>query len=282
MKPFLGINITTNRKNEQLNGNEFLILKPSEILSQAFTRTARQKDTIIKNSKLSLPLRIIKFISLFFAFIAISGLLRARVSLAEGYHNAPWIFWLLPICVILFILLTIYEKVKSHQVLDMDANKYTLATHNRVMKDIFSELAVPDNAKDVDVLSCYYTERNGKIKPIEKGLQVYQFSNLIFKVYRDNNNLYLANCDGKYAFPLSSLSAIHTVKKLTIIKEWHKTEPYNKGIYEPYRLNIDRFGCLNCNRYYILEIVHHTETYGIYIPCYELPIFEELTGLYAE
>ena len=27
MKPFLGIDITTNRKNEQLNGNEFLILK---------------------------------------------------------------------------------------------------------------------------------------------------------------------------------------------------------------------------------------------------------------
>ena len=34
MKPFLGIDITTNRKNERLNGNEFLILKPSEILSQ--------------------------------------------------------------------------------------------------------------------------------------------------------------------------------------------------------------------------------------------------------
>lgn len=31
MKPFLGIDITTNRKNERLNGNEFLILKPSEI-----------------------------------------------------------------------------------------------------------------------------------------------------------------------------------------------------------------------------------------------------------
>ena len=34
--------------------------------------------------------------------------------------------------------------------------------------------------------------------------------------------------------------------------------------------------------YYILEVVHNTETYGIYIPCYELPVFEELTGLRAE
>ena len=56
------------------------------------------------------------------------------------------------------------------------------------MKDILAELAVPDNAKNVDVLSCYYTERNGKIKAIEKGLQVHQFSNLL------NDNRGVAIC----------------------------------------------------------------------------------------
>ena len=64
--------------------------------------------------------------------------------------------------------------------------------------------------------------------------------------------------------------------------EWHKEEPYDKGIYKPYHMSIDKFGCLNCNSYYILEVVHNTETYGIYIPCYELPVFEELPGLRAE
>lgn len=43
MKPFLGIDITTNRKNERLNGNEFLILKPSEILSQTLGQNHRAK-----------------------------------------------------------------------------------------------------------------------------------------------------------------------------------------------------------------------------------------------
>ena len=218
MKPFLGIDITTNRKNERLNGNEFLILKPSEILSQTLAKTTEQKDVIIQKSKMPLLLRIIKSICLFLAFICVSALLRARVSLAEAYHNAPWVFWLLPICVILFVLLTICEKVKSHQVLDTDENQHALATHDRVMKDILAELAVPDNAKNVDVLSCYYTERNGKIKAIEKGLQVHQFSNLIFKAYRDNENLYLTNCNGKYAFPLSSLSSIRTVKSIQLLR----------------------------------------------------------------
>ena len=218
MKPFLGIDITTNRKNERLNGNEFLILRPSEILSLTVATTTEQKDVIIQKSKMPLLLRIIKSICLFLAFICVSALLRARVSLAEAYHNAPWVFWLLPICVILFVLLTICEKVKSHQVLDTDENQHALATHDRVMKDILAELAVPDNAKNVDVLSCYYTERNGKIKAIEKGLQVHQFSNLIFKAYRDNENLYLTNCNGKYAFPLSSLSSIRTVKSIQLLR----------------------------------------------------------------
>ena len=110
MKPFLGIDITTNRKNERLNGNEFLILKPSEILSQTLAKTTEQKDVIIQKSKMPLLLRIIKSICLFLAFICVSALLRARVSLAEAYHNAPWVFWLLPICVILFVLLTIEQN----------------------------------------------------------------------------------------------------------------------------------------------------------------------------
>lgn len=51
MKPFLGIDITTNRKNERLNGNEFLILKPSEILSQTLAKTTEQKMLLSKSPK---------------------------------------------------------------------------------------------------------------------------------------------------------------------------------------------------------------------------------------
>ena len=53
MKPFLGIDITTNRKNERLNGNEFLMLKPSEILSQMILSIL--VDTFI--SKISLTMQ---------------------------------------------------------------------------------------------------------------------------------------------------------------------------------------------------------------------------------
>ena len=29
MKPFLGIDLTTNKKNEQMNGEEFVVAKPA-------------------------------------------------------------------------------------------------------------------------------------------------------------------------------------------------------------------------------------------------------------
>ena len=34
--------------------------------------------------------------------------------------------------------------------------------------------------------------------------------------------------------------------------------------------------------YHILELEHGGENYGIYFPCWELPVFERLTGLNAE
>ena len=36
MKPFLGIDLTTDKKNEQFNGTEFLVMKPSSAMAQSF------------------------------------------------------------------------------------------------------------------------------------------------------------------------------------------------------------------------------------------------------
>ena len=36
MKPFLGIDLTFNKKNELQNGSELIVVKPSVTLTQAF------------------------------------------------------------------------------------------------------------------------------------------------------------------------------------------------------------------------------------------------------
>jgi len=112
-------------------------------------------------------------------------------------------------------------------------------------------------------------------------LQIAPYDNPIFHVFADSENLYFANLEGKYAFPLSSIKAINTVKETIRILEWNKDEQYNKGIYKEYKLREDDYGCIHSKCYHVMEIEHNGELWGIYFPCYELPTFEQLTGLKA-
>ena len=66
-------------------------------------------------------------------------------------------------------------------------------------------------------------------------------------------------------------------KKRVRIMEWHKELPYNKGFYKQFHLSSDAYGCIHCNRYYIVELMHAEKSYGIYIPSYDISILEHLT-----
>ena len=52
MKPFLGIDLTTNKKNEQMNGEEFVIAKPALSLTQSLESSFENvEETIEKEFK---------------------------------------------------------------------------------------------------------------------------------------------------------------------------------------------------------------------------------------
>lgn len=89
MKPFLGINLSSDEDNELLNGHEFLVAKPSAILTDALDAVSGKTQKIVKKSQLPLPLRVVMYACELIALIIIGGLLRADVSPAESYHNAP-------------------------------------------------------------------------------------------------------------------------------------------------------------------------------------------------
>lgn len=277
MKPFLGIDLTLNKKNEQFNGVEFLVQKPSSALSKSLEASTDKAEKTIENSKLPLPLRIVQFICGIAALLIASGILKADVSLTEGYHNAPGLFWAAGVCAALWLILWLCSRQKAKTILDTDESTQTFSHLDGVANAVYAELAVPDDAKDIDVLSFFYKIKDGEIKVQEKGMQVFQYLNPVFKIFSDEGNLYLANLEGKYAFPLSSIVKMHTVKKHIRIAGWNKDEEFNKGIYKQYKLTTDNYGCIHCKQYYILEINHQGDSYGIYIPCYELPVLEECT-----
>lgn len=277
MKPFLGIDLTTNKKNEQFNGIEFLAAKPSSALAQALAQSSEKAEKTVEESKLPQFFRVLQVICGITAALFVGGILKADVSLAEGYQNAPWIYWTAGICLVVWLVLKMLGIQKAKSVLSADENTQVFSNWEGIANAVYAELAVPADAKEVDILSFFYKVKDGNIKVCEKGLQIAQYINPVFKVFSDSENLYLANLEGKYAFPLSSIVSIRTVKKHIRIAGWNKKEKFNKGIYKHYKLTTDNYGCIHCKYYYILEINHYGESWGIYIPCYELPIFEELT-----
>ncbi len=275
MKPFLGIDLTQNKKNEQLNGAEFLVQTTSSALSKSLEASTDKAEKTIEKSKLPLPLRVIQGICGVAALLIISGILKADVSFAEGYRNAPGLFWAAGVCGAVGVILWLCGKQKAKAVLDTDESAQTFSHLDSATNAVYVEFDVPYDAKDIDVLSFFYKIKDGEVKVQEKGIQIFQYLNPTFKIFTDDQHLYLVNLEGKYAFPLSSIVKIHTVKKHMRIAGWNKEEMYNEGIYKQYKLTRDNYGCIHCKQYHILEINHQGESYGIYIPCYELPILEE-------
>jgi len=283
MKPFLGIDLTENKKNEQFNGDVFLTARPSSATARSFEQSSEKADETLERSKLPLPLRIVQGVCGFLGAIVAVGILRSTTEtpLAQGYENAPWLFWAGGVLLAVWGILKFASVKKSKAVLETDESAYTLSNLDRMCEAVYAELAVPAAAREADILSFFYKMKDGKMKVCEKGMMLAPYMNPIFRVYADSQNLYLVNLEGKYTFPLSSMVAIHTVKKRISIVGWNKVEQYNKGIFKQFKLTANNYGCIFCNRYHIIEVKHNDESYGIYIPNYELPVFEKLTGLKA-
>ena len=281
MKPFFGIDITTNKNNEIFNGTEFLVAKPSYALEQARDRSSGKAEETLEKSKLPRALRILQTICGSLGIIIVVGILRGLfgndgVSLSEGYQNVPWLYWLGGICLAVWGVLIIMSKRKESSVLGTDEAAHTLTQLDDVCKSIYAELAVPKYAPEVDILTFFYKVKNGEIKVREKGMQLAPYLNPVFRVYADEENLYLANLDGKFAFPRSSIVTVRTIDKRICTSSWNKDEAYNKGYYKTFKLNTDNYGRIHSKPYYILEVQHQGESWGIYIPCYEYPVFDAL------
>ena len=287
MKPFLGIDLTTNKKNELMNGEEFLVAKPALSLTQSLESSMEILEEATEKSKLPLPIRIWHWICGAVGLLVAGGILKAlcgedSVTLAEAYQNASWLFWFGGACLAVWGLLKLISIRKEMSVMESEESSHALSNLDMTHNTILADLNVPHDSKEIDILFFFYKVKGDGIKVCEKGLQVAPYINTIFHVFADSENLYLANLEGKYAIPLSALKGIKSVKKTIRIIKWNKDEEFNKGIYKQYKLSKDNYGCIICKGYHILEFEHNNDLWGIYIPCYELPAIEEITGLKAD
>lgn len=270
-----------------MNGMELIIAKPSAAMTQALEASSESAEKTAARAKLPLAIRVIHWICGAAAVIVTIGIIQAligeeRVSLPEAYHHATWLFWIAGGCFVLWLILLIISVKKAKSVFDCEESNHLLSNLNAICDGIYRELSVPADAQEVDILSFFYKTKDGDIKVCEKGFQAVPYFNPVFKIFADSENLYLANLEAKYSIPLSSLQVIRTVNKTIRVPGWNKEEAPNSGIYKQYKITTDNLDCIHSKPYHILEFHHNGDIWGIYFPCYELPILEAVTGIKAQ
>ncbi|MBQ4556788.1 MAG: hypothetical protein IJA60_03980 [Clostridia bacterium] len=290
MKPFIGIDLTENRKNERFNGEEFVVATASEDNLKEFKSISDSAKKLYKKTKFPLALRILQKLCIIASAVFAVLIIKETVGDIEGsrfdvvaaFNNTPWIFWSALGCFVAWIVLNIASRINTMVAMKRYAGYHASSKLSSVADDIYEEFDIPIDAINIDLLSFKYKNKKGKLKIKKGSKRIATFVNYQFKAYLSDKKLYLADLENKYAFPLDKMSAIHTVKANTFVPSWHKDLSIDKGIYKNYSLKKDDYGFIHFKNYHILELEHKGEKFGIYFPSYELFAFEAFTGLTAE
>ncbi len=284
MKPIFGIDITLDKNNENINCDRFISKSISGETKQGFEEKTEGFNDTVKKSQLPGWIQIVKYILGLYAIIVAVGVLRAltSVNIQQAFSNAPVLIISGIVCAALWLGLHLYSKKKEKDVFEeMDAEEQVASIEEDVNK-IYEELGVPQNAAAVDILLFKYKEKDGKIIPKTVGMQTCEFFNMEVKIFVRDGRLHLADVENLYSFDMSRLKSIETINKSTSLLSWNKEIGYDEERYKKHKISVNNLGNIIIKPYHILTLEHNGEEWGLYFPCYELEIFEILTGLKAE
>ena len=132
--------IPENKNNENFNGKEFIVQNVSSMRQQAFEKATDNAMDLGEKAKLPLPIRIFHWICGFVGTISLVGFIRAigdedGVTFAEAYQNAPWFFWLMVACLVVWVILKVISQKKEKEII-----KRRLGASFNLFGCIFNEL----------------------------------------------------------------------------------------------------------------------------------------------
>lgn len=281
MKPFYGIDRTTLKKNTFHEGDCFIAATVSDMTRQSYERALQSAAKELEATKLNPLLRGLKTVCSWITLIVFLSTIRAlrNVTIAEAFENAPFIFWLMGGCGMVWLVLTILTNRKSKTVMaGEDFNMSTRRLEGEIDR-VFRELQVPEDAKQVDVVQLTYRWKNGTVKISTTGSETTPYTNVSLRVFRREDVLCLADLENRYELPISAMRRLKMVKKPLVIQGWNKAEKLNDPFYKPYKLTMDNYERVHTKSYGLLELSHDGVDWALWLPPYELNYISALTGL---
>ncbi|MBQ8928384.1 MAG: hypothetical protein IJ055_08970 [Oscillospiraceae bacterium] len=282
MTNLFGINITESKENAAIDGEVFCTRSIRADQEEEIRQILEEGEVLEKKSSLPLPLSLIKGICLFAWEILLLGIIKSwgdGTPLAQGYRNAPWIFWACPVCFVVWLVLMLISKRRKQRTEAGSAYQQNDAHAQKLLQSIMKTLGVPDDAKQIDVLAERYVMKNGAPKRRNSGMT--QYVNLSLFAYIRKGQLCLADAGSVWEIPLSSLRSVAPGRKRVSFPDWTKPEPYDAAVYKPYGITANQFGAFFA-RYYRVEISDVRGEFYLLIPEYDSMAFMELTSMHAD
>ena len=268
------MNVTTS----DAEWKKFRVKKLSDDLEHAKDRSDATVQNIERASSIPRWLDWIASILGMAGFIVAFGFLKAllEVSFETAYGNAGWMLYFGGACLLIALAIFVYKTYRNRTIVNSPAARDALAEQERLNARCFEDLGVPQTADDIDLFGEGFKEKNGKAK---RAWSMSQYVNLSCKIYRDGENLYLADIDGVYAFPLSGFFEIMAVRKTTTFSGWNKAVPFNKPPFKQYNIRRNNYGVFFVKPYYYVKFLAFNEEYMLVIPSYELETLQKYLTL---
>lgn len=239
-------------ENDAMGGREFL----AKTVSPPLRKDLRYCDEQIAKAakKLTLPtgLRLIALFCLGFGI----PMVYAALSSVKLEREDLWVFLTVGVAFLAAAgAIAFWGLLRKRKMLNSREREDLAVAAEKARINAQKELGVPSTAETAEVLTFFYKIKKGRVTPVYYGGAV--FSLVELRLWRDGQNLYAADLEQVYAFPLASLRRLTGVEKTIYINR------------------------VPLHRHYVLEIRHQGQDYGIYFPSYYLETVKKLTGLSA-
>lgn len=281
MKIFFGVDVTQDKENDRMDGEDFIIQRVSQSQEKALDANNEALLQLQKKANLPLPLRVLHYLCAFITLCFIVGIVRGlgEVTLQEAFRNAPWIFGILPVTAVVWLALTLLRRKHQKAFNDSPEVEAAAKKSEALNQQSYESLGVPADALTVDVLCSRYAVK--KDEPLNRPFGPYTFIATEVKAFVENDTLMLSDLHQKFSIPLSALTGIRTVQKAVTLPVWNKDVPIDQPPYNGYGLTVNQNG-VHFKYYHVLTIMSDPgEQYDLYFPPYEITSFEKLTGLVA-
>ena len=283
MKPLFSIDITENKKNQQVNGSELITARITDECSENLSASQAAYSSLNNKGKLSVWLEIVKLLAGCFGFMVVLILLPTAITIGFGaaFMSAPVMSVIGILSLIGWGVLFVLSKVRKIQYEKTHNEEAIIRSLNEAMRAAYAMLGVPDSAENVDVLMFRYKTKDGEPIPVDTVYQTTRYINLDMKVFVKDGKLCLSDLSNLYSFGIDEIEGIKTVKKRIFFPTWNKDVAHNELMYKPYRITL-KDKVYSTRPYYVLTVKHGDETYGLYFPPYELSVFERLAETTAK